>query len=94
MNEKKIAQFSMKRPEDKKNAQVGGILVLLKSIIISDWNNKTLKLFDLSCVHQSYVDSKHFSTGITAVKGDCFATYCSASVDSAREGNCLRRHIV
>ena len=74
MNENKIAQFSMKRPGDKKNAQVGGILVLFKSIIISDWNNKTLKLFDLSCVYQSSVDSKHYSNGITAVEGDCFAT--------------------
>ena len=70
----KIKQFSIKRQDDKKNAEVGGILVLSQNIIIADNENKKLKLFDLSCNCLSSVDSKHHVWGITAVKGNLFAT--------------------
>ena len=70
----KIEQFSIYRPDDKDNAVVRGILVLSQSIIVADNPNKKLKLFDVSGVYLSSVDSKHQVWGITAVKGNLFAT--------------------
>ena len=74
VKDSKIEQFSIKRPDDKKNAEVRGILVLTQNIIIADSPNKKLKLFDLSGVYLSSVGSKHRVWGITAVEGNCFAT--------------------
>ena len=70
----KLEQFRIKRPDDKDNAVVRGILVLTENIIVADSPNIKLKLFDLSGVYLSSVDSKHYVRGITAVEGDCFAT--------------------
>ena len=98
VKDSKIGQFSINRPDDEKNAVVGAILVLTENIIVADCPNKKLKLFDLSGVYLSSVDSEHHVLGITAVTGNCFATCgthrTGSSVDSARKGNCLRRHIV
>ena len=70
----KIGEFSIKRPDDKKTAEVRGILVLPQIIIVADGPNIKLKLFDLSGVYLSSVHSKRRVNGITAVKGNCFAT--------------------
>ena len=69
-----IKQFSIKRPDDKKNADVRGLVVFNQNIIVADSINKKLKLFDLSGVYLSSVDSEHEVWGISAVKGNCFAT--------------------
>ena len=69
-----IEQFSIKRPDDNVNAEVRGILVLTQNIIVADSDNEKLKLFDLSGVYLSSVDSKHCVLGITAVNENCFAT--------------------
>ena len=74
MADSKIEQFSIKLPDDKKNAQVQGILALSQNIIIADSDNKKLKLFDLSGVYLSSVYSKHSVWGITAVNENYFAT--------------------
>ena len=57
--DRKIEQFSIKRPGDKDNAQVQGILVLSQNIIIADSHNKKLKLYDMNRVCLSSFDSKH-----------------------------------
>ena len=72
--DRKIEQFSIKRPGDKDNAQVQGILVLSQNIIIADSHNKKIKLYDMNRVYLSSVDSKHMVFGIKAVTGNCFAT--------------------
>ena len=74
VKDSKIGQFSINRPDDEKNAVVGAILVLTENIIVADCPNKKLKLFDLSGVYLSSVDSEHHVLGITAVTGNCFAT--------------------
>ena len=70
----KIEQFSIKRPDDKRNAEVRGILVLSQKIVIADEPNRKLKLFDLNGEYVSSVDSKHLVWGITSVTGNRFAT--------------------
>ena len=70
----KIGEFSIKRPDDKKNAVVRGILVLSQNIIVADSPNKKLKLFDMNGVYLSSVDSKHCVFGVAAVNENCFAT--------------------
>ena len=74
VKDSQIEQFSIKRPDDNKNAEVGGILVLSRNIIIADIYNKKLKLFDLSGKYLSSVDSKHYVFGIAEVNENCFAT--------------------
>ena len=69
-----IKQFSIKRPDDKENAQVQGIFALSKKIIVADSHNKKLKLFDQKGEYLSSVDSFHCVWGITAVAGNRFAT--------------------
>ena len=70
----KIEQFSIKRPDDEGNAEVRGILTLSQNIIVADEPNRKLKLFDMSGVFLSSSNSIHCVWGITAVKGNQFAT--------------------
>ena len=74
VKDSKIGQFSINRQDDKKNADVRGILVSTLNIIVADGPNEKLKLFDLSGKYLSSVDSIHYVLGITAVNENCFAT--------------------
>ena len=77
----KIGEFSIKRPDDEAIARVGAILVWTQNIIVADTSNEKLKLFDLSGVYLSSVDTKYCGVwGITAVTGNRFATCGSDTV--------------
>ena len=70
----KIEQFSIKRTDDQSQAEVHGILALGQNIIVADSPNEKLKLFNLTGVYLSSVDSNHGVYGITAVTESQFAT--------------------
>ena len=74
VKDSKIEQFRIKRPDDLINAKARGILVLSQNIIVADSCNAKLKLFDLNGEYTSSVVSKHEVWGITAIKGNRFAT--------------------
>ena len=74
MSPSKLGNKCIKAPGDKNSAKVGGILVLSQNIVVSDYSNNKLKLFDMNGIYLSSVDSMHSVRGITSVTENCFAT--------------------
>ena len=70
----KSGEFSVKRPDDKTNVYITGVLVISDKVVICDLYNQKLKLFDQSGISLSAVDSKHGAWGITHVIANRFAT--------------------
>ena len=74
----KVGEFSVKIPEDTQDVRVTGILTLAGKVIVSDLENKKLKLFGqnlrfLSSVH-TRIKHKHFVIGLTRIDSNKFAT--------------------
>ena len=67
-------KFSMNRPEDETASSVAGILALNDKIIISDYYNHMLKLYDQNGAFLSSVDSKHDVRAMTGVESNTFAS--------------------
>ena len=66
-NADRCGEFGVKRPDDKENVYISGLLSISDKVIICDLYNRRLKLFDQSGNSLSDVESKHGAWGITHV---------------------------
>ena len=73
----KQGEFNVQRPEDKKEVFITGVLSILDKFIISDANNKRLKLFHQTGRFLSSVKTKHQVWGLADAGNNKFAT-CGA----------------
>ena len=83
----KCGEFSVKTPEDSTVVNITGMLVLGDTIVVSDYYNFVLKLFDqkgtfLSSVY-TYVKYKHMVYGLTRISSNRFAS-CDIADDKVR----------
>ncbi|KAK3108527.1 hypothetical protein FSP39_009954 [Pinctada imbricata] len=70
----KCLEFSVKRPEDKKKVYVTGVLGVSDNVVVVDYDNNMLKLFDYNGTYISSTELKHYTWGITYVRDSMFAT--------------------
>ncbi|KAK3108051.1 hypothetical protein FSP39_000222 [Pinctada imbricata] len=70
----KCQEFSVKRPEDKKTVDVHGVLCVSDKVVVVDYYNNMLKLFDHNGTYLSYTDLKDDTWGISYVRDSMFAT--------------------
>ena len=83
-NANKCGEFTVvKRPDDKENVYITGVLVISDKVVICDLDNERLKLFNQSGSSLSVVDSKHRAWGITHINVNKFAT-CGANEKKVR----------
>ncbi|KAK3108105.1 hypothetical protein FSP39_001353 [Pinctada imbricata] len=67
-------EFSVKRSEDKKGVDVTGVLCLSDNIVVVDYGNDVLKLFDQDGIYLSSTPLKNDTWAITYVGDTLFAT--------------------
>ena len=82
----KLRDFNTMAPEDKHNPWITGVLVLGDKIIISDFENTSLKLFNRDGLFLSAICSTHKVWGLTSVDKDRIAT-CANSDKKVRLWN-------
>ncbi|KAK3109185.1 hypothetical protein FSP39_024810 [Pinctada imbricata] len=70
----KCLEFSVKRPEDKKEVYVTGVLCVSDKVVVVDNDNKKLKLFDQNGTYLSSTELKDYTRGITYVRDSMFVT--------------------
>ncbi|KAK3109001.1 hypothetical protein FSP39_020700 [Pinctada imbricata] len=70
----KCQEFSVKRPEDKKEIWVRGVLCMSDKVVVVDYYNNVLKLFDQNGTYLSSTELKNYTWGITCVRDSKFAT--------------------
>ena len=72
--EANVGRFSIERSKDNEKPNVNGILVLSNKIIISDYSNRRLKVFNLNGAYLSSIDSRHWVSGIAKFSDNKFMT--------------------
>ena len=83
----KCGEFSVKTPEDNTVVNITGMLVFADTIVVSDYYNFALKLFDqkgkfLSSVH-THLKHKHMVYGLTSICSNIFVS-CDVADDKVR----------
>ena len=74
----KVCEFNVRRPEDKENARITGVLTLADKVIVGDLYNQNLKLFDQKGNFLKSFDTNtnhmHRVFGLTSIGSNRFAT--------------------